>query len=117
MIQIKRVYQASAKADGGRFLVDHLWPRGLKKEEVHVTSWLKDVSPTTPLRRWFGHDPDKWKEFQRRYFAELDQKPTAWRPLLEAAREGDITLVYSARDPVHNNAAALKTYLEKHMHD
>jgi uncharacterized protein YeaO (DUF488 family) len=115
MIQVKRVYEAPAANDGTRFLVDHLWPRGLKKEAVRVKAWLKDVSPSNALRQWFGHKPAKWKEFQRRYAAELDQKPQSWQPLLEAAREGDITLLYGARDTEHNNALALQRYLEQRL--
>ena len=115
MIRVKRVYNSPGKADGARFLVDHLWPRGLTKEEVKVKGWIKAVSPSNELRQWFGHDPAKWKEFQRRYFVELDKKPETWEPLLEAAREGDITLVFSARDEEHNNAVALKNYLEKRL--
>jgi len=115
MIEVKRVYEPAATSDGTRFLVDHLWPRGLKKEAVRVKSWIKAVSPTNELRHWFGHEPAKWKEFQRRYFAELDQKPEAWQPLLEAAQESDITLVFGARDEEHNNAVALKSYLEKRL--
>ncbi len=115
MIGVKRVYEPPAASDGTRFLVDHLWPRGLKKEEVKVKSWIKAVSPSNELRHWFGHEPAKWIDFQRRYFAELDQKPETWQPLLEAAREGDITLVFSARDEEHNNAVALKSYLEKRL--
>src|SRR5262249_19697977 len=95
------------------FLVDHLWPRGVKKEALRLESWVRAVAPSDRLRQWFGHDPAKWKEFQRRYFAELDQEPEAWQPLLQAARAGDITLVYSARDTDHNIAVALKAYLEK----
>jgi len=113
MIQVKRVYEPPVASDGTRFLVDHLWPRGVKKEEVKVKSWIKSVSPSNELRHWFGHEPAKWKEFQSRYFAELNQKPETWQPLLEAAEEGDITLVFSARDEEHNNARALKSYLEK----
>jgi len=115
MIRLKRVYEPPEESDGTRLLVDHLWPRGVKKEEVNVKSWIKAVSPSNELRHWFGHDPTKWKEFQRRYFAELDKKPETWRPLLEAAREEDITLVFSARDVEHNNAVALKSYLEKRL--
>lgn len=115
MIGVKRVYVPPMASDGTRFLVDHLWPRGLKKEEVEVKSWIKAVSPSNELRHWFGHEPAKWKEFQRRYFAELDKKPETWQPLLEAAQEGDITLVFSARDEEHNNAVALKSYLEKRL--
>ena len=115
MIRVKRVYDKPAASDGPRFLVDHLWPRGLKKDAVKVESWIKAVSPSNELRNWFGHEPVKWKEFQRRYAAELDKKPEGWQPLLEAARKGDITLVFSARDEEHNNAVALKDYLEKRL--
>jgi uncharacterized protein YeaO (DUF488 family) len=115
MIGVKRVYEPPATNDGTRILVDHLWPRGLNKEAVKVKSWNKAVSPSNELRHWFGHEPAKWKEFQRRYFAELDQKPETWQPLLEAAQEGDITLVFSARDQEHNNAVALQSYLEKRL--
>lgn len=112
MIETKRVYNPAEPSDGTRFLVDHLWPRGLKKEDLHVESWIKTVSPSNELRNWFGHEPAKWEAFQRRYFAELDKKPDTWKVLLEAAREKDITLVYSAHDTEHNNAVALQTYLE-----
>ncbi len=115
MITVKRVYEAPAASDGTRFLVDHLWPRGLKKEAVKVHSWVKAVSPSNELRDWFGHEPAKWKEFQRRYAAELDKKPETWQSLLQAAQDGDITLVFSARDTEHNNAVALKVYLEKRL--
>ena len=115
MIRVKRVYEPVEKSDGVRFLVDHLWPRGLKKEAVRVERWVKTVSPSNELRSWFGHDPAKWKEFRRRYFAELNEQPENWETLLEAARQKDITLVYSARDPEHNNAVALKSYLEKKL--
>jgi uncharacterized protein YeaO (DUF488 family) len=115
MIALKRAYDPVEKSDGTRFLIDHLWPRGLKKEALHVESWIKAVSPGDKLRNWFGHDPAKWKEFQRRYFAELKGKPGTWKPLLAAAKAGKITLVYSARDTEHNNAIALKTFLEKKL--
>jgi uncharacterized protein YeaO (DUF488 family) len=115
MIRVKRVYEPTEKSDGVRFLVDHLWPRGLKKEALHVERWIKLVSPSNELRSWFGHESVKWKEFQRRYFAELDRQPEAWEPLLETAREKAITLVFSARDIEHNNAVALKSYLEKKL--
>jgi uncharacterized protein YeaO (DUF488 family) len=115
MIKIKRVYDDPAKSDGPRFLVDHLWPRGLKKDAVKVKSWIKDVSPSNALRKWFGHDPAKWKQFQRRYFSELDRKPESWQPLMEAAKDNDITLVFGARDTEHNNALALKAYLESRL--
>jgi uncharacterized protein YeaO (DUF488 family) len=115
MIQVKRAYDKPAASDGTRFLVDHLWPRGIKKEALKIESWIRPVSPSTELRQWFGHEPAKWKEFQHRYFAELDQKPETWEPLMQAARKGNITLVFSARDTEHNNAVALKDYLDKHL--
>lgn len=115
MIRVKRVYDPADRSDGARFLVDHLWPRGLKKEAVQVESWIKSVSPSNQLRSWFGHDPAKWREFLHRYFAELDKQPDVWTALLEAAREKDITLVFSARDIEHNNAVALKSYLERKL--
>lgn len=115
MIRVKRVYEPPARSDGVRFLVDHLWPRGLKKEAVKVERWIKSVSPSNELRSWFGHEPAKWPEFKRRYFAELSQQPEAWAPLLEVARTKDLTLVFSARDIEHNNAVALKAYLEKKL--
>jgi uncharacterized protein YeaO (DUF488 family) len=115
MITIKRAYDPPDKADGRRFLVDHLWPRGVKKEALKVESWVKPVAPSDRLRNWFQHDPAKWKEFQRRYDAELDKKPETWAQLLSAAHANDITLVYGARDVEHNNALALKSYLEKRL--
>lgn len=111
MIQVKRVYEKPAKGDGARILVDRLWPRGLKKEDLHLESWVKEVAPSDSLRRWFGHEPSKWKEFRRRYFAELDGKPKVWKFILQAGREGNVTLLYGAKDPEHNNAVALRDYL------
>ena len=113
MIQIKRAYEPAAKSDGKRFLVDRLWPRGVTKEALRLEAWPKDVAPSDDLRRWFGHQPAKWDEFRRCYFAELDAEPEAWQPILKAARRGNITLLYGARDVEHNNAVALKEYLEK----
>ena len=115
MIAIKRAYDPAAKSDGRRFLVDHLWPRGIKKEALRVESWMRPVSPSGRLCKWFKHDPKKWKEFRRRYFAELDNKPETWQPLLEAAQAGKITLVYGARDTECNNAVVLKAYLDKEL--
>lgn len=112
MIQVKRVYEPSGPDDSIRFLVDRLWPRGVKREAMRLDGWLKDVAPSDALRRWFSHDPAKWDEFRRRYFAELDSKPKAWQPILQAARQGNVTLLYSARNVEHNNAVALKSYLE-----
>ena len=112
MIRIKRVYEDANPQDGERFLVERLWPRGMRKEDLRFDNWLKDVAPSSDLRRWFGHDPAKWEEFRRRYFAELDDQPATWRPLLVAAHTGNVSLLYSARDTEHNNARALKEYLE-----
>jgi uncharacterized protein YeaO (DUF488 family) len=115
VIVVKRVYENPEPEDGTRFLVERLWPRGMKKESLPMNGWLKDVAPSDAVRRWFGHDPAKWDEFRRQYFAELDGRSEAWRPLLEAAQKGTVTLLYSARDLEHNNAAALKEYLEKYF--
>lgn len=113
MIHTKRVYDPPARGDGTRFLVERLWPRGIKKQELDATAWLKDVAPSTELRQWFAHDPAKWSAFKRKYFAELDKAETAWKPILQAARRGNVTLLYSARDTEHNNAVALKAYLDR----
>jgi uncharacterized protein YeaO (DUF488 family) len=115
MIAIKRVYEPVSKTDGQRFLVDRLWPRGVKKETLHMAAWAKQVAPSNELRRWFNHDPAKWKEFQKRYRAELNEQPKTWRPLLEAAGSGRITLLFSAHDAEHNNAIVLRDYLEKRL--
>lgn len=117
MIRVKRVYEPAARSDGARFLVDRLWPRAVKKEGFHLTAWLKDLAPSDGLRKWFGHDPKRWAEFRHRYRAELDGNPEAWRPLLEAARKGTVTLLFSARDEEHNNAVALRAYLEALLKD
>ncbi len=113
MISVKRVYEPPQADDGVRFLVERLWPRGVKKEALEMSGWLKDAAPSSSLRIWFGHDPEKWDEFRDRYFAELDASPEAVRPLLDAARQGKITLLCSSRDTEYNNAVALKSYLEK----
>ncbi len=115
MIQIKRVYEPPSPLDGTRFLVERLWPRGIKKEELDAKAWLKEVAPSTELRKWFNHDPAKWPEFKRRYAAELRQKSEAWNPILEAARQGNVTLLYSARDTEHNSAVLLKEFLDKRL--
>ena len=111
MIGLKRAYEPSSRTDGVRLLVERLWPRGIAKSGLALDEWLKDVGPTTALRKWFGHDPDKWDEFRRRYFRELDSRPDAWKPILSAARRGTVTLVYSSHDTEHNNAVALQEYL------
>jgi uncharacterized protein YeaO (DUF488 family) len=111
-IPTKRVYEPAAADDGLRFLVDRLWPRGRKHDELRLDGWLQDVAPSDALRRWFGHDPAKWPEFRRRYFAELDARPEAVRPLVDAAARSRVTLLFSARDTEHNNAVALRECLE-----
>lgn len=115
MIHIKRVYDPLSVEDGQRFLVDRLWPRGVKKEDLKIEAWFKDVAPSDELRHWYGHDPDRWCEFNERYFAELDANPETWHPLLEAARKGNITLLYSTRELERNNAVTLRAYLEKRL--
>lgn len=115
VVRVKRVYDTASRSDGSRFLVDRYWPRAVKKEELKVIAWLKDVAPSDDLRRWFAHDPSKWDEFQRRYRLELQQKTRALEPLVEAARQGHVTLLYAARDTAHNNAVVLKEYLEEHL--
>lgn len=112
MITVKRVYAPPAPDDGARVLVERLWPRGIKKADLALDRWQKEVAPSDALRRWFGHDPARWPEFRQRYFAELDAKPDAWRPLLDLAGRGNLTLLYSARDEEHNNAVVLQRVLE-----
>lgn len=112
MLKLKRGYEPASRSDGTRVLVERLWPRGLSKETLRIDAWLKDVAPSTELRQWFGHDPDKWQRFRARYFRELDSKADAWRPIVSAARRGTVTLVYSSRDTEHNNAVALQEYLQ-----
>ena len=115
MFQVKRVYEPPSKSDGLRVLVDRLWPRGLTKERAAVAKWMKDLAPSTELRKWFSHDPQKWDEFRRRYRRELDSHPEVWHPIISAARRGTVTLVYSSHDTEHNNAVALREYLEAKM--
>ncbi len=113
MIHLKRVYEPPAEADGRRILVERLWPRGLTKERAAVDVWLKDVAPSAELRTWFGHDPAKWAEFQRRYLAELRDNPEPVRELRRLVREGPVTLVYAARDEQRNGAVVLKAFLQR----
>lgn len=110
-IRVKRVYDPPTPDDGFRVLVDRLWPRGFKKEAAALDAWRKDIAPSDGLRRWFGHDPARWEEFQRRYEAELETNPEGVQWLLERARKGRLTLCYSARDSEHNQAVALRAYL------
>lgn len=113
MIQTKRVYEPHAAADGARFLVERLWPRGIAKAALEMDGWLKDAAPSTELRRWFNHDPERWMEFKRRYVAELDAHSDAWEPILAKARRGRATLLYSAHDVEHNNAVVLRDFLNR----
>jgi uncharacterized protein YeaO (DUF488 family) len=115
MITVKRVYSPASAEDGQRFLVDRLWPRGIKKEDLKVQAWIKEVAPSNELRHWYGHDPDRWCEFNERYFHELDANPDTWKPLLEAARKGDVTLLFSTKELERNNAVSLRAYLEKQL--
>lgn len=112
MIQIKRVRDPFAESDGVRFLVERLWPRGVKKVNLQIDAWLKDVAPSTELRKWFNHDPARWKEFQKRYFAELKKNPEAWQPILNAKKKATVTLLFSSHDAEHNNVVALKSFLD-----
>lgn len=113
IFELKRVYEPAARTDGQRFLVERLWPRGVKKEALLLTGWCKEVAPSNDLRKWFHHEPAKWEEFQRRYRAELEAKPETWQPLLEAAKAGGVTLLFSSHDTAHNNAVVLKAWLEE----
>lgn len=110
--QIKRAYEAPDPSDGLRILVERLWPRGLTKERAAVDLWLKDVAPSTELRKWFNHDPARWDDFQKRYHAELRDRSEAVDELRAKRREGVVTLIYGARDEEHNGALALKNFLE-----
>jgi uncharacterized protein YeaO (DUF488 family) len=116
-IRLARVHDPQAQPPGRRFLVERLWPRGVRRDDLHLDGWPKDVAPSTELRRWFGHDPQRWAEFRRRYLAELESSPEAVRPLLEAASAGDVTLLYSARDREHNSAVVLHEHLLGRLSD
>ena len=111
MIRIKRTYDPPAPRDGRRILVERLWPRGMKKESLAAHAWLKGVAPSAELRKWFDHRVERWEEFRRRYRDELDSNPAAWEPILDAATRGTVTLLYSARDTLHNGAVVLRDYL------
>jgi uncharacterized protein YeaO (DUF488 family) len=115
MLKTKRIYETSKASDGTQFLVERLWPRGMKKENVKMKAWLKDVAPSDSLRRWYAHDVIKWQEFERRYRAELEANTDSWKPVLEAAQRGDVTLLYSARDKEHNSALVLRSFLDEQM--
>lgn len=110
VIRLARVHDEAAPG-ASVFLVERLWPRGVSRAALGSGTWLRNVGPSHDLRKWFAHDPQKWDEFRRRYFAELDGHPEAWHPLRDAAAAGDVTLLYSSRDTEHNNAVALREYL------
>lgn|SRR5690606_14798112 len=111
-IQVRRVYDPPARSDGCRILVDRIWPRGLSKDDVELDAWIKDVAPSAELRTWFGHDPSKWASFKRKYFKELDGREEALEQLLQACSGRTFTLLFGAKDVEHNNAVALKEYLD-----
>lgn len=111
-VRIKRVYEAPSPEDGKRILIDRLWPRGLTKEGAKVDLWLKDIAPSTDLRKWFGHDPEKWPEFQKRYQKELETNTAVVAELCAELKHGPITLVYGAKDEEHNDAVVLKAYIQ-----
>ena len=116
-IRTKRIYEAPEHSDGIRILVDGMWPRGVSKNKASIDLWLKEIAPSNRLRRWFSHDPNKWKTFQDEYFQELKNKPGSVHTLIEKSREGPLTLVYAAKDKNYNNAVALKNYLQNfHNH-
>lgn len=108
MIKIKRVYEKPEDEDGIRILVDRLWPRGLTKEKASIALWLKDIAPSTELRKWFNHDPEKWNEFKKRYLAELNENKESVAMLKEQLTNGDVTLIFGAKDEEHNEALVLK---------
>jgi uncharacterized protein YeaO (DUF488 family) len=110
-VKLKRAYEPSAGDDGTRILIDRLWPRGVKKADAAIDEWIKDIAPSTALRKWFGHDPVRWREFRSRYVKELYKHPEQLKRLRALARQGPITLVFSARDQVHNDAVVLRSFL------
>jgi uncharacterized protein YeaO (DUF488 family) len=113
-IKIKRIYEDPSPADGYRVLVDRLWPRGLQKSKAHIDEWMKELSPSDELRKWFGHDPDKWQEFRQRYLQELSDKLDDVSAFFENTHKQTITLLFAAKDLLHNNAVVLKEYMENH---
>ena len=112
MIKLKRAYDRVSPTDGTRLLVERLWPRGLSKDKLKLDGWIREVAPTTELRKWFGHDPAKWRQFRIRYFRELDSQQESLRSIVSLVRRGTVTLVYSSHDEEHNNAVALREYLQ-----
>lgn len=115
MLRLKRVYEPRDSSDGRRILVDRLWPRGLSKEKAAIDEWMKEIAPSAELRRWFGHDPEKWPEFQRRYKQELRAQADLVREIAKLASHGRVTLVYGARDEAHNDAVVLAAVVRSRM--
>ena len=115
-IQVKRVYEEPDEADGRRILVDRLWARGLSKDKAKVDAWVKEIAPSTELRRWYGHDPNKWAEFKSRYAVELNTKPDKVEEILGEVQMGIVTFLYSSKEEQLNNAVALKEYIEALIH-
>jgi uncharacterized protein YeaO (DUF488 family) len=113
MIRLKRIYDPFSQEDGKRILVDRLWPRGMKKENAHIDEWLKDIAPSDALRKWFSHDPSRWKEFKKRYKDELKDRGELLKELLADSRKGTITLLFGAKDIEYNNAVVIKEALER----
>ena len=111
-ISLKRAYETPSQSDGCRILVERLWPRGLAKQDAKIDLWPKEAAPSTELRRWFNHEPDKWTEFKRRYFRELRARRESVEPILERVRAGRVTFVFGSRELRYNNAVALKEYVE-----
>jgi len=111
-LRVKRVYEAPTRSDGCRVLVDRVWPRGLSREAAKLDAWIKDVAPSAELRNWFDHDPSRWAGFKRKYFRELEQRDEAIEQLLKTCSRGTLTLLFAAKDSEHNNAVALKEYLD-----
>ncbi|MCU7844443.1 MAG: DUF488 domain-containing protein [Candidatus Thiodiazotropha sp. (ex Monitilora ramsayi)] len=114
-IRVKRVYDPPDRLDGRRILVDRLWPRGLSKEKAEVDVWLKEISPSTELRRWYGHDPKKWDEFKRRYYKELTLNPDGIERFKNEVISGVVTLLYGSKEERLNNAVALKEFMDSMM--
>lgn len=112
-IKLKRAYEDAETSDGTRILVDRLWPRGLTKEKAKIDLWLKEIAPSTELRKWFRHDPEKWRRFRGRYQTELTHHPDEVKKIQAKVKKGPVTLIYGARDEKHNEAVVLKSFLEK----
>jgi uncharacterized protein YeaO (DUF488 family) len=117
-LRVKRVYEEPETSDGERILVDRIWPRGISKDKARLSGWRKDLAPSNDLRKWFGHDPERWEEFKERYHAELEEagKMGGLRDIAQRAREENVTLLFGAKDTKHNNARALEAFVEEVHH-